>query len=197
MDVWIAALAGSSLPLVVVPGGGPFADAGPRRRTARLGFSDAAAHAMAILAMEQFGQVILDRHESAFGRPARRRDRAGRWRRAKSRSGCRLRWSCPAPDIPHLLGRDLGLARGVARRQARRQDAAADQAEQGVSPRTTVLPTLWRGASSMPRFRRHAADRGRSSSLPARTTLPGGCNAVVGQPAGRAYLACSAGQEGG
>ncbi|MBN9244377.1 MAG: dihydroneopterin aldolase [Mesorhizobium sp.] len=62
LGLWIAALAGSGLPLVVVPGGGPFANQ-VRDAQARMGFSDAAAHAMAILAMDQFGHVILDRHE--------------------------------------------------------------------------------------------------------------------------------------
>lgn len=59
MDVWISALAGSELPLVIVPGGGPFADQ-VRQSQQRMGFSDKAAHAMAILAMDQFGHVILD-----------------------------------------------------------------------------------------------------------------------------------------
>ncbi len=62
MGLWIAALANSSLPIVIVPGGGPFADQ-VRQAQARMGFSDAAAHAMAILAMDQFGHVIVDRHE--------------------------------------------------------------------------------------------------------------------------------------
>ena len=62
MEVWTGALARSSLPLVIVPGGGTFADQ-VRDEQRRLGFSDAAAHAMAILAMDQFGHVILDRHE--------------------------------------------------------------------------------------------------------------------------------------
>ena len=62
MKVWIAALAGSSLPLVIVPGGGPFADQ-VRSAQKGMGFSDAAAHAMAILAMDQFGHVIVDSHE--------------------------------------------------------------------------------------------------------------------------------------
>jgi aspartokinase-like uncharacterized kinase len=59
---WLAALAASSLPVVVVPGGGPFANL-VRDAQKRMGFSDAAAHAMAILAMDQFGHVILDRQE--------------------------------------------------------------------------------------------------------------------------------------
>jgi aspartokinase-like uncharacterized kinase len=62
MDVWTTALAGSSVPLVIVPGGGAFADQ-VRDEQNRLGFSDVAAHAMAILAMDQFGHVILDRNE--------------------------------------------------------------------------------------------------------------------------------------
>ncbi|MHA6641245.1 amino acid kinase family protein [Mesorhizobium sp. A623] len=62
LGLWIAALAGSSLPLVIVPGGGPFADQ-VRDAQKRMGFSDKAAHAMAILAMEQLGHVLLDRHE--------------------------------------------------------------------------------------------------------------------------------------
>ncbi len=59
LHAWIAALAGSTVPLVIVPGGGPFADR-VRETQPRIGFSDAAAHAMAILAMDQFGHVILD-----------------------------------------------------------------------------------------------------------------------------------------
>lgn len=58
---WIAALAGASLPLVVVPGGGPFADQ-VRNAQKRMGLSDKAAHAMAILAMDQFGYAVADRH---------------------------------------------------------------------------------------------------------------------------------------
>jgi dihydroneopterin aldolase len=61
LDIWIAALAGSGLPLVVVPGGGPFADK-VREAQKVIGFSDRAAHVMAILAMDQFGQIILDRN---------------------------------------------------------------------------------------------------------------------------------------
>jgi dihydroneopterin aldolase len=71
MGVWIAALASSSLPIVIVPGGGPFADQ-VREAQKRMGFSDVAAHAMAILAMEQFAQIVLDRQERLV--PARSLD---------------------------------------------------------------------------------------------------------------------------
>ena len=44
---------------VVVPGGGVFADA-VRSAQQRLAFSDAAAHAMALLAMEQYARLLAD-----------------------------------------------------------------------------------------------------------------------------------------
>ncbi|WP_203426829.1 dihydroneopterin aldolase [Sinorhizobium sp. BG8] len=62
MDAWIEALASATFPLVVVPGGGPFADL-VRFTQKSMRFSDAAAHEMAILAMEQFGIAIAERHE--------------------------------------------------------------------------------------------------------------------------------------
>ena len=54
---WTAAVAACTGRIVVVPGGGPFADA---VRTAQpvMGFDDAAAHHMALLGMEQFGRAL-------------------------------------------------------------------------------------------------------------------------------------------
>jgi aspartokinase-like uncharacterized kinase len=61
LSPWLAAVldhgAGRA---VVVPGGGVFADA-VRAAQRRDGFSDIAAHRMAVLAMEQFGHMLLDR----------------------------------------------------------------------------------------------------------------------------------------
>ena len=42
---------------MIVPGGGPFADA-VRAAQPRMGFDDTAAHHMALLAMEQFGRAL-------------------------------------------------------------------------------------------------------------------------------------------
>jgi len=56
---WAEALAARSFPLIVVPGGGPFADQ-VRDAQRRIGFSDEAAHAMAILAMDQFGYALAE-----------------------------------------------------------------------------------------------------------------------------------------
>ncbi|HLG59906.1 MAG TPA: hydantoinase/oxoprolinase family protein [Vicinamibacterales bacterium] len=55
----IGALARES-PLVVVPGGGPFADA-VRDQSARLGLSDEASHWMAVIAMDQYAHLIASR----------------------------------------------------------------------------------------------------------------------------------------
>jgi len=55
----LRALAGAGAPLVVVPGGGALAD-GVRALQPRLGFSELAAHRMAILAMEQTALAIAD-----------------------------------------------------------------------------------------------------------------------------------------
>ncbi len=53
---WLAVLS-RSRSLVVVPGGGPFADT-VRQAQQRWGFDDPSAHIMALLAMEQFGRMI-------------------------------------------------------------------------------------------------------------------------------------------
>jgi 5-(aminomethyl)-3-furanmethanol phosphate kinase len=52
-------LATARRPAVIVPGGGGFADA-VRAEQSRIGFSDRAAHHMAILAMEQYALMLAD-----------------------------------------------------------------------------------------------------------------------------------------
>lgn len=54
---WLEALADAGA--VLVPGGGPFAEA-VRSAQARWGFVDTAAHGMAILAMRQYGLMLHD-----------------------------------------------------------------------------------------------------------------------------------------
>lgn len=98
MAEWIAALAGSSLPIVIVPGGGPFADQ-VREAQTQMDFSDNAAHAMAILAMDQFGYVILDRDQRLI--EARSLEQIG----SAMDEGRIPVWlpsslAIPAPDIP-------------------------------------------------------------------------------------------------
>jgi 5-(aminomethyl)-3-furanmethanol phosphate kinase len=54
---WLAAIAAEAGTIVIVPGGGPFADA-VRTAQASIGFDDRAAHAMALMAMAQFGSAL-------------------------------------------------------------------------------------------------------------------------------------------
>lgn len=62
LDAVLAVLAAAALRvrLLIVPGGGPFADA-VRELDRRVGLSDDAAHWMAILAMDQCAHVLEDR----------------------------------------------------------------------------------------------------------------------------------------
>jgi 5-(aminomethyl)-3-furanmethanol phosphate kinase len=53
----LAAIRASHAPVVVVPGGGPFADA-VREAQPRMEFGDRAAHRMALLAMAQFAEAL-------------------------------------------------------------------------------------------------------------------------------------------
>src|SRR5262245_16671636 len=55
---WLKALAGCAGHVVVVPGGGPFADA-VRVAQPKMGFDDRAAHHMALIAMEQYGRALV------------------------------------------------------------------------------------------------------------------------------------------
>ncbi|NYZ14491.1 aspartate/glutamate/uridylate kinase [Azospirillum sp. RWY-5-1] len=60
LRLWLDALASArGVRVVVVPGGGPFADT-VRAAQPRLGFGDRAAHVMALLAMEQYGTALAD-----------------------------------------------------------------------------------------------------------------------------------------
>ena len=54
---WLDAIRGQSGRVVVVPGGGPFADV-VRSMQSEIGFDDAAAHEMAMVAMSQFGRAL-------------------------------------------------------------------------------------------------------------------------------------------
>lgn len=57
LTAWLDALARAAGRVVVVPGGGPFADA-VRTAQPAMGFDDRAAHRMGLLAMEQFGCAL-------------------------------------------------------------------------------------------------------------------------------------------
>jgi len=54
---WLSAIAAEAGAIAIVPGGGPFADA-VRAAQASIGYDDRAAHAMALMAMAQFGSAL-------------------------------------------------------------------------------------------------------------------------------------------
>ncbi|MBG0797409.1 uridylate kinase [Methylocystis sp. L43] len=60
---WLAALKRYPRPLTIVPGGGPFADT-VRAAQPTMRYDDATAHAMAILAMEQYALALANRDDS-------------------------------------------------------------------------------------------------------------------------------------
>jgi 5-(aminomethyl)-3-furanmethanol phosphate kinase len=62
LRAWLDAIASCAGHVVIVPGGGPFADA-VRVAQSKMRFDDHAAHRMAVLAMEQFGCALASLHE--------------------------------------------------------------------------------------------------------------------------------------
>lgn len=60
---WLAALKRYPRPLTIVPGGGPFADA-VRAAQPTMRYDNATAHAMAVLAMEQYALALANRDGS-------------------------------------------------------------------------------------------------------------------------------------
>jgi aspartokinase-like uncharacterized kinase len=79
LDRWLSVLAGGGRAVVIVPGGGPFADQ-VRTLQKRRRFDDATAHHMALLAMEQYGRMLGGLLPSL--RPAASRAEIARTRRA-------------------------------------------------------------------------------------------------------------------
>jgi 5-(aminomethyl)-3-furanmethanol phosphate kinase len=95
----IAESAAPAAPIVVVPGGGPFADA-VRAAQATHGFDDAAAHAMAMLAMAQYG-LMLAAVAGPLLQPFYGADQVGR--ALAQGSTCAAVWlPQPAQDAPEL-----------------------------------------------------------------------------------------------
>jgi hypothetical protein len=104
-------------PVVVVPGGGPYADA-VRDSQRELGFSDEAAHDMAILAMDQMGLAMISLDERLVAaetltaiRKAGKEGRIAVWLPAKLCSGDRAiprDWSITSDGLAARLAERLG-----------------------------------------------------------------------------------------
>ncbi|WP_159729013.1 aspartate kinase [Methylosinus sp. Ce-a6] len=95
---WLSALRRYAGPLTIVPGGGPFADA-VRRAQETLRFSDAAAHEMAIMAMEQYGRALIDLEPDLVG-ASTPREAAAAHERGKAALWRPVAMTRAAPQIP-------------------------------------------------------------------------------------------------
>ncbi|WP_162913261.1 hypothetical protein [Rhodospirillaceae bacterium SYSU D60014] len=79
LRTWLDILAGGAGGVVLVPGGGPFADQ-VRKTQQHWAFDDGTAHRLALLAMEQYGLMLAALHPAL--RPAGSRMEIARIRRA-------------------------------------------------------------------------------------------------------------------
>lgn len=122
LGAWVAALAGCGGRVVVVPGGGPFADA-VRAAQPVIGFDDRAAHRMAILAMEQYACALAsldDRLVPAASRDDLRlaldRGRVPVWlpaAMALAAPGIPCSWDVSSDSLAAWLAGELAAARLV------------------------------------------------------------------------------------
>ena len=147
---WLEALAAWGGPLILVPGGGPFADC-VRAAQAVMRFDDRAAHRMALLAMEQTG-IAIAAHSRAFAVSASGDDMDRLLRAGKIPVWLPAKMVLTAPDVPEtwdmtsdslaawlagILGADRLLlikSRGLTATAAV-QDLAASQIVDPLFPR--------------------------------------------------------------
>ena len=71
LTAWLAEITAATTPIIIVPGGGPFADS-IRQAQADYSFDNSTAHRMALLAMAQFGLLLQSLAPSlaVFSNPA-------------------------------------------------------------------------------------------------------------------------------
>jgi 5-(aminomethyl)-3-furanmethanol phosphate kinase len=144
LKAWLEALAGCAGDVVLVPGGGPFADA-VRRAQEQMGFDDRVAHHMALAAMEQYGCALLNlgsRMTRAASAPAIRRALRQReiplWcpsRMVLAADEIPASWDVTADSLAAWLAGKLGAARLLLVKQIRPAGPrvrAADLVAQGL-----------------------------------------------------------------
>ncbi|WP_295558450.1 uridylate kinase [uncultured Hyphomicrobium sp.] len=143
LRVLLALVARARRPVVVVPGGGAFADA-VRETQAALGFSDETAHDMALLAMHQMADAMIALEPRLLGAEtlegfarAWRRNRIPVWLPASLCAGDRRiprDWSITSDGLAARLAERLGDAELVLvkSRRVRRTAPASTLARQGI-----------------------------------------------------------------
>jgi aspartokinase-like uncharacterized kinase len=116
---WLDAILPHAGRVIVVPGGGPFADV-VRATQAEIGFDDVAAHEMAMMAMSQFGRALaslrpgfeLADTEEAL-RDALRRGHTPIWspERMALAAGLKPSWDLTSDSLAVWLAGQLGAVR--------------------------------------------------------------------------------------
>lgn len=116
---WLDAISVHAGRLVVVPGGGPFADA-VRATQTQIGFDDVAAHEMAMMAMSQFGRALASLRpgfeladSDVALRDALRRRRTPIWSPERMALGAGLKpsWDLTSDSLAVWLAGQLGAER--------------------------------------------------------------------------------------
>ena len=158
---WIAAIAGCGGSAVIVPGGGPFADA-VRAAQVQMGFDDRTAHRMALLAMEQYGCAIKSLHEAlslAGSLDSIRRGLAGHqvpvWlptQMALSATDIPPSWDVTSDSLAAWLAGKIGAARLLLVKQVEPAQGTARVADLAERDVVDAAFANFHAASSVPAF---------------------------------------------
>ena len=153
---WLDAVAAHPGRVVLVPGGGPFANL-VRETQARIGFDDEAAHDMAMMAMAQFGRALVSLRPGfvlADAEPALRdalaRGLAPVWapERMAREAGLQASWDLTSDSLSAWLAGRLKADRLVLVKHGEAGDAAALAARGTVDP----LFPAYLAAAGVPAF---------------------------------------------
>ena len=136
---WLDAISAHAGRVIVVPGGGPFADV-VRAMQAEIGFDDIAAHEMAMVAMSQFGRALVGLRtgfeladSEAAWREALRGGVTPIWspERMALAAGLRPSWDLTSDSLALWLAGQLGAARVILVKHGA-PGTAAELARDGV-----------------------------------------------------------------
>jgi len=155
---WLGVIAAARVPVVVVAGGGPFADV-VRQAQAAMGFDDRAAHRMAILAMAQFAEAIasldyrlvLADSEGAIAAALERRQPV-LWNPIPLALDPAIPhgWDVTSDSLAAWLGQRLGAAHLIVVKQVGRQEPPLSRhllAERGIVDR--AFPAMARDVAGL------------------------------------------------
>jgi 5-(aminomethyl)-3-furanmethanol phosphate kinase len=149
---WLDAVVAVKSPVIVVPGGGAFAD-GVRQAQADMGFSDALAHRLAIKAMASYGEALTDLNPR-FAIAASEREFQAAWARGltpvwapldmvEGRDGIPESWDMTSDSLAAWLAGRLGARLVMVKSvepPAGGQVAAEDAARRGITD--ALLPAF-------------------------------------------------------